>query len=78
MLLVATAFGMFILAAVDLLSLGNGTCGALADQLPVNCWETRLIRGITHWPTNIAAGVEDLTFGILLLVLAVMAGRIND
>ena len=78
MMLVAIALGMFIIAAVDLLSLGKGTCGALADQLPVNCWGTRLIRSITHWPTNIAAGVEDLTFGILLLVLAVIVGRIDS
>ena len=41
---------------------GSCHCGAMADQLPVNCWGTRLLRSITHWPTNIAAGIEDITY----------------
>ena len=74
-LLLASAFGMFIIGAIDLLSLGTGTCGAMADQLAVNCWGTRLLRTITGLPTNIAAAVGDFCYGVLALALALIRNR---
>ena len=76
--LLTIAFSMFVIAAIDLLSLGAGTCGAMADQLAVNCWGTRLLRTLTGWPTNVAAAVGDFTYGVLALVLAFINGRRNE
>lgn len=73
-ILITVALGMFIIGVVDLTAQGSGTCGAMADQLFVNCWGTRLLRSITGWPTNIAATASDFLYGVLALVLA-MTGR---
>lgn len=74
MILITVAFGMFIIGVLDLTGQGSGTCGAMADQLFVNCWGTRLLRSITGWPTNIAAAAGDFMYVVLALVLA-MAGK---
>ena len=73
MLLVA--FGMFVIGMSDLLSLAVGTCGANADRLWINCWEARLIRSLTGWPTNVAAATADFAFALLALVLGLANAR---
>lgn len=63
------AFGMVVVCLVDLFSLGAGTCGTMADSLRFNCWEVRLIRSVTGWPTNVAAAAADFSFALLMLAI---------
>ena len=75
LVMLLVAFGMFVIGMSDLLSLAVGTCGANADRLWINCWEVRLLRSLTGWPTNVAAAVADFAFALLALVLGLAMAR---
>jgi len=75
LVLLLVAFGMFVIGMSDLLSLSVGTCGANAGRFWHNCWEMRLIRSLTGWPTNVAAAIADFAFALLALVMGLAMAR---
>jgi hypothetical protein len=72
------AFAMATIGVIDLLSLGVGTCGAIADKLHYNCWGTLLLRSLTGLGTNVAAAVIDFSYAALALLLAFVCARSDE